>query len=125
MMMQSHRAQLAALAGTLVAVLALTFAPAGAKVKTGSQIFQGLVQHISPNNIKVTNPATKQTLSFLIVPHFDKIFKGDGQTTQQEAALKEGQYVKVYYDQKAFGTRHADRILILNNANMAMGKQKG
>jgi hypothetical protein len=59
-----------------------------------------------------------------MVPHFNKIFKGDGQTTLQERALQEGQYVKVYYDQKALGARHADRIIILNNSNMAMGKFK-
>ena len=41
------------------------------------------------------------------------------------ASLHEGQYVKVYYDQKFLGQRHADRIYILNNANMKMGKQGG
>jgi hypothetical protein len=124
MIKQSYHARFAALAGA-VAVLALPFAPAAAKVRAGSQIFQGLVEHVSPNNIKVMNPATKQTLSFLMVPHFNKIFKGDNQTTLQERSLKNGQYVKVYFDQKALGARHADRILILDNANMAMGKQKG
>jgi hypothetical protein len=123
MLKQSYRAPLAALVAVLF--LALPLAPALAKIRAGHQIFQGLVQHVSPDNIKVTDPKTKQTLSFLMVPHFDKIFKGDGQTTLQEKALQEGQYVKVYYDQKALGARHADRILILNNANMAMGKMKG
>ncbi len=120
---QSYRARIVALAGA-VAVMGLPFVGADAKVRAGSQIFQGLVEHVSPNNIKVMNPATKQTLSFLMVPHFNKIFKGKGQTTQQQAALKEGQYVKVYFDQKLLGSRHADRILILDNANMAMGKLK-
>lgn len=119
-----YRFQIAAVIGALV-VLALSLAPASAKIRAGSQVFEGLVAHVSPNNIKVTNPATKETLSFLMVPHFKKIFKGNGQTTAQQAALKQGQYVKVYFDQKALGARHADRILILNNANMAMGKQKG
>lgn len=121
-MKQSYRAQVAALAA--VVFLALPFAPALAKIRAGHQIFQGLVEHVSPDNLKVVDPKTKQTLSFLLVPHFDKVFKGDGQTTLQEKALAEGQYVKVYYDQKAFGARHADRILILNNSNMAMGKLK-
>jgi hypothetical protein len=124
MMKQLYRAHITALTAA-VAILVLPLAPALAKVSAGSQIFQGLVEHVSPNNIKVTDPKSKQTLSFLMVPHFNKIFKGDGQTTQQQAALKEGQYVKVYYDQKALGTRHADRILILDNANSTMKKLKG
>jgi hypothetical protein len=115
--------KLAALAGVAVIVSA-PFAPAVAKVRAGHQIFQGLVEHVSPNNLKVVNPKTKQELSFLLVPHFDKIFKGDGQTTAQESELKEGAYVKVYYDQKALGARHADRILMLNNANTPINKMK-
>jgi len=123
MMKQLYRFPSAALAAAFV-ILSLSIAPAVASVKAGTQIFQGLVEHVSPNNIKVKDPKSNQTLSFLMVPHFNKIFKGDGQTTHQQAALKEGQYVKVYYDQKALGARHADRILILNNANMAMQKLK-
>ncbi len=124
MIKQKFRFQAIALAAAVVA-LALPLVPVDAKVKAGSQVFEGLVEHVSPNNVKVKNPATKQILGFLLVPHFKNVFRGNGQTTAQEAALKEGQYVKVYYDQKALGARHADRILILNNANMAMGKTKG
>jgi hypothetical protein len=122
MISQSFRARLAALVAAL-AIVSLFVAPAGARVKAGSQIFEGLVEHVSPNNLKVVNPKTKQTLSFLLVPHFGKIFKSDGKTAQ-EKELAEGAYVKVYYDQKALGARHADRILILNDANMAMKKMK-
>jgi hypothetical protein len=122
MIKQTYRALVAALAVALI--LSLVPGPAFAKTKAGSQIFEGLVEHVSPNNLKVVNPKTKQTLSFLIVPHFNKIFKGDGQTTAQQAALAEGAYVKVYYDQKALGARHADRILVLSNANHAMKKMK-
>lgn len=32
-------------------------------------------------------------------------------------AIKPGQYVKVYYDQKMLGSRHADRILLLRQNN--------
>mgnify|MGYP001544263816 CR=1 FL=1 len=48
-----------------------------------------------------------------------------GMTLPQPArkAIKAGQYVKVYYDQKALGIRHADRILLLRQNNMVMGKQ--
>ena len=123
MMKQSYLARIAALVG-VVAILSLCLAPALAKVRAGQQIFEGLVEHVSPNNLKVVNPKTKETLSFLLVPHFNRIFKGDGQTTVQQAKLKEGSYVKVYYDQKGLGARHADRILILNNANQTMHKMK-
>ncbi len=37
--------------------------------------------------------------------------------------LHHGQYVRVVYDQKALGMRHADKIFILNNANMKAGAQ--
>jgi len=123
MMKQSIPARIAALT-VAAAIVSVPFAPALAKIRAGHQVFQGLVEHISPTNLKVVDPRTKQTLSFLLVPHFDKVFKGDGQTTVQESKLKEGSYVKVYYDQKALGARHADRILMLDNANMAMQKLK-
>ena len=93
--------------------------------KVGQANYSGLVQHISTTNIKVTNPRDHSTMSFLLVPHFDKLFSEDGKTTYQMKALREGQYVKVFYDQKALGARHADRILILTNSNMKMGTQKG
>ncbi len=107
-----------------VAVIGGVATPSDAKVRAGHQIFEGLVAHVSANNIKVTDPKTKQTISFVLVPHFNKFFKGDGVTTVQEKSLVAGQYVKVYFDQKALGLRHADRILVLNNANMAMKKLK-
>ncbi len=122
MIKQSHRMGLTALAA--VAIVSLPLAPAVAKTRAGHQIFQGLVQHVSTDNLKVTDPKTKQTLGFLLVPHFGNVFKKDGRTTVALKDLNEGQYVKVYYDQKALGARHADRILILDNANMAMGKMK-
>jgi hypothetical protein len=123
-MMKLIRLPLALLAA-LVLITSFAAAPAVARTKAGSQVFQGLVEHVSPDNVKVTDPKTKQTLSFLMVPHFGKIFKSDGKTTAQEHALREGAYVKVYYDQKALGQRHADRILILNNSNEMMKQVKG
>jgi hypothetical protein len=114
--------RLAALLGVLAFTL-ISFTSAQAKVKAGSQIFQGLVEHVSTDNIKVKDPKTGQVLGFTLVPHFKNVFKGQG--TAQMKDLAEGQYVKVYYDQKFLGTRHADRIYILNNANMKMGMQKG
>ena len=117
-----RRSVLIGLAAT-VAALGLPFAPASAAV--GTSTFNGIVEHISTNNIKIYDPATKQTLSFLLVPHFDQVFAADGKTTYQMKNLHNGQYVKVYYDQKALGVRHADRILVLNNANMVKKQQKG
>jgi hypothetical protein len=122
MMKQLYRTGLAA--GASVAVLSAALAPAMAREKAGSEVFQGLVQHVSTNNLKVTDPKTKQTESFLLMPHFGNIFKADGRKTAQQKDLAEGQYVKVYFDQKAFGVRHADRILILDDANITMQKMK-
>lgn len=98
-------------------------APANAQAKVGSATFSGIVNHVSDNNIKVTDSRTKQTLSFLIVPKFDQVFSADGKTTYQMKAIKAGQYVKVYYDQKMLGQRHADRILLLTQSNAVKGKQ--
>ena len=92
-------------------------APAGAWANVGSATFSGIVDHVSTDNIKVTDPATHQSLGFLIVPKFDQVFSADGKTTYQMKAVKPGQYVKVYYDQRALGARHADRILLLRQNN--------
>ena len=99
----------------------LMLAPASANV--GSANFSGIVNHVSDNNIKVTDNKTHQTLSFLIVPKFDQVFSADGKTTYQMKAVKAGQYVKVYYDQKMLGQRHSDRILMLRQNNSVMGRQ--
>jgi hypothetical protein len=99
----------------------LMLAPVSANV--GSANFSGIVNHVSDNNIKVTDNRTHQTLSFLIVPKFDQIFSSDGKTTYQMKDVKAGQYVKVYYDQKMLGQRHADRILLLRQNNSVMGRQ--
>jgi hypothetical protein len=99
----------------------LAIAPASAKV--GSANISGIVDHVSNNNIKVTDPATHQSLSFLIVPKFDQVFSSDGKTTYQMRKIHAGQYVKVYYDQKFLGQRHADRILLMRQNNTVMGKE--
>ena len=101
---------------------ALALAPAAA-TSVGSANFSGTVNHVSDNNIKVTDDRSHQTLSFMIVPKFDQVFSADGKTTYQMKAIKPGQYVKVYYDQKMLGARHADRILLLRQNNSVVGKQ--
>jgi len=105
------------------ALTSLAFLPAHAEGKVGSATFSGIVNHVSDDNIKVTDPKTKQTLSFLILPKFDQVFSSDGKTTYQMKAIKPGQYVKIYYDQKMLGQRHADRILLLSQSNAVKSKQ--
>jgi hypothetical protein len=97
----------------------LPASPAFAQAHT----FSGIVNHVSDNSIKITDNKTHQTLSFLIVPKFDQVFSSDGKTTYQMKAVKAGQYVKVYYDQKLLGQRHADRIILLNQNNSIKGQQ--
>jgi len=123
MMKKLYRAQVAALAGTM-AMLSFPFAPASAADKAGSEVFQGLVDHVSSDNLKVTDSKSNKTVSFLLVPRFNKVFKSDGKTMQQ-SSLRNGQYVKVYYDQKLLGRPHADRVLILNDSNVAIKKVHG
>ena len=85
--------------------------------------FYGEVVHVSTENIKVYDPKTKQSLSFILTPKFDQVFSGDGKTTYQMKNVKKGQYVGVIYDQKALGMRHADKIYILTNRNQKISSQ--
>ncbi|MHB8140427.1 MAG: hypothetical protein ACYDHD_04105 [Vulcanimicrobiaceae bacterium] len=101
-------------------LLALVAAPVTA---LAAPVFYGITVHVSTNNIKVQNPRTKQTLSFVIVPKFDRIFSPDGKTTYQMKNIKPGRYVEIIYDQKAFGIRHADKIFLLNGANQRLSRQ--
>lgn len=80
--------------------------------------FYGEVVHVSVDNVKVYDPKAHQTISFVLTPKFDRVFSANGKTTYQMKDLKHGQYVRVVYDQKALGIRHADKIFILNDTNM-------
>ena len=75
--------------------------------------FTGYVVHVSTNNLKVENESN-QTLSFMLVPHFDQVFAFDGKTTYQMKRIKPGTWVRVKYDQHFMGMRHADRIILIN-----------
>jgi hypothetical protein len=101
-------------------LVALTLGAASASVKAGSQVFEGLVKHVSTTDLKVYNPSSKKTMGFALVPRFGNVFKSDGRTSQTVNDLAAGQYVKVYYDQKMLGLVHADRILIMSSNNMKM-----
>ena len=107
-----------------LATIVLSAAPAQA-VPVGASWVEGTLVHISTNNIKVKDDKTGKELSFLLVPHFDQVFSDDGKTTYQMKALHSGQLVKVFYDQKLLGQRHADRILVLNRAQKPVKTQKG
>lgn len=106
-----------ALAATLFCALPLK------ALATTTPTFYGITVHVSSNNIKVQDPRTKQTLSFVLVPKFDQVFSANGKTTYQMSKVKAGQYVGIIYDQKALGVRHADKIYLLNNANEKIGTQ--
>lgn len=107
-----------------IATLVVAPSPAQA-VTVGSSWVEGTLVHISTTNIKVKDDKTGKELGFLLVPHFDKVFSADGKTTYQMSALHSGQLVKVFYDQKLLGARHADRILVLNRAQKPVKQQKG
>lgn len=106
------------------ALAALTFAalPQPTPAITTST-FYGITVHVSTQNIKVQDPKTKQTLSFVLLPKFDQVFSADGKTTYQMSKIKAGQYVGVIYDTSALGVRHADKIYLLDNANQRIGAQ--
>ncbi len=88
-----------------------------------TKTFYGITVHVSTQNIKVQNPKTQQTLSFVLLPKFDQVFSADGKTTYQMSKVKAGQYVGVIYDTSALGIRHADKIYLLTNANQKIGTQ--
>jgi hypothetical protein len=109
-----------------VAVAPAVVAPAPAQaVPVGSSWVEGTLVHISSSNIKIKDDKTGKELGFVLVPHFDQVFSSDGKTTYQMKALHSGQLVKVFYDQKLLGVRHADRILVLNRAEKPVKQQKG
>ena len=114
----------AGLAALPLATLIISAQPAQA-VPVGSSWVEGTLVHISTSNIKVKDDKTGKELSFVLVPHFDKVFSADGKTTYQMAKLHSGQLVKVFYDQKLLGVRHADRILVLNRMEKPVKTQKG
>jgi hypothetical protein len=110
-------------ATALVVAIAPAWALPQATFAATTSTFYGITVHVSSNNIKVQDPKTKQTLSFVILPKFDQVFSADGKTTYQMRAVKAGQYVGIIYDQKALGARHADKIYLLTNANQRIGTQ--
>jgi hypothetical protein len=107
----------------LILGMMVAASPPASAGKVGSAWVEGTLVHISSENIKVKTPT--QELSFLLVPHFDQVFSDDGKTTYQMKSLHSGQLVKVYYDQKFLGQRHADRIIVLSRHETPVKTQKG
>ncbi|HEV3156333.1 MAG TPA: hypothetical protein VGZ00_03205 [Candidatus Baltobacteraceae bacterium] len=104
------------------ALFVATLLPQGSFAITHST-FYGIARHVAVNSIKVYNPKTKETLGFEVLPKFDQIFSYDGKTTYQMDHIKAGQYVAIVYDQKTLGVRHADKIILLDNANETISNQ--
>jgi hypothetical protein len=110
-------------AAALLLATVSTVAPAPVLAKNASMIYTGIVVHVSTDNIKVQDPKTHKTVGFAVAPKFKNVFGGKDNTTYQMSAIKPGQYVKVYYDRKLLGVAHADRIYLLDQNNMRIGRQ--
>lgn len=108
-----------------IVILLFAVAPLAPQLASAGQTnnWYGEVVHVSMDNVKVNDPRIHQTLSFIVTPKFDQIFSANGKETYQMKDLKNGQYVRVVYDQKALGMRHADKIFILDNANQLKPNQ--
>ena len=105
-------------------MLAAGYLGAQAAFATPPGVWEGRVDHVSTDNIKVWNASHTQDLSFLLVPKFKQVFSNDGKTTYQMAAIKPGMIVKVLYTQKLIGARHADKIFIVNANGQALTGMK-
>ncbi len=84
-------------------------------VLSATMTFTGRVVHVSADNIKVENPRSQRTMSFMLMPHFDQVFQLDGKTTYQMKRLRPGTPVRVSYDERLLGMRHADRIVVMSH----------
>ncbi len=89
-------------------------APLGiASASSDHRDFEGTVAHVSFDNIKVKGieGGKVQTISFLINPKITKLTHNDGKSTAELKDIRVGDMVKVRFDQKFLGLRHADMII--------------
>jgi hypothetical protein len=95
-----------------VIIIAAAFLVGGPlrSVAPASDTYVGTVQHVSTDNIKITD-AKGDTISFTLIPSFDQVFSSDGKTTYQMKNLKSGDYVKILSSKGALGKR-ADKIIV-------------
>ncbi len=75
--------------------------------------FEGTVAHVSFDNIKVhgIEGGKWQTISFLINPKITKMTHNGGKSTAELKDIHVGDMVKIRFDQKFLGLRHADEII--------------
>ena len=109
--MIKSRLAAAGAAAALAASLAVISTPAQAKI---SQTFYGRVTHVSDTNLKVQDPATGQTMSFVFVPGAVKIVEDTGDARKM-ADVHNGEPVKIIYDTTVLGARHLDQIITLHH----------
>jgi hypothetical protein len=85
--------------------------PLVASAASSHRTFDGTVEHISSTNIKVhgVEGGKAQTLSFLV-----------NHGTNMTKLIHAGEYVRVTFDQKLLGARHADSITPYANPAMKM-----
>ena len=77
-----------------------------------ADIVYGYVQHVSVDNIKISEVHTGKVQSFMLVPSFDQVFSTDGKTTYQMKDIHPGDFVKIYSDHGFLTKRRADKIVV-------------
>lgn len=99
-----------------VAVVAVAFLVVGPLHRVAlADSTVGTVQHVSTDNIKVTD--TKgDTETFTLVPSFDQVFSADGKTTYEMKNIKAGDTVQISWSHGALGKR-ADKITVMKHAS--------
>ena len=99
-------------AATLAVALAAGVPAQPTTAASAVNVMYGYVEHVSTDNIKIYDIHEKKSMGFLLLPKFDQVFSSDGKTTYQMRDVKPGVFVKLYFDQKMLGARHADRIFL-------------
>jgi hypothetical protein len=80
----------------------------------------GIVEHVSATNLKIQDPKTGHTYTFLTTPQINAV-TGPSAGTKQQKSLHAGQYVQVLYSH-FLGTMKARHVKVLDNANTTMKK---
>lgn len=89
----------------------LTAVPAAAGLAQTAWI-DGRVVQISVVSLGVVDATTGKVVHFHLEPYFDEAFSAGGTTKIPMKRIHFGSIVKVFYDRKFTGTRHAERIEI-------------
>ena len=79
-------------------------------------VFNGIIAHVTGDNLKVRNPKTGETVGFALVSKALHVFTADRSTVALKR-LHPSQYVKVIFDRKFLGVAHADRVYVLDQMN--------